>query len=219
MYIYYIYMKYTVAELKKICKSKGIKGYSKMKKAELMKHCLKSKSPAKKKTPKKKKRVLPKFVTGKSPPKKKVQKKKVQKKKSPGVKSLTRALPKDIRNILKKQVHGVEYLKYKKAYKDLSEGEFWDTLSGDEQLSPKFIEHYKNKLDWEVMSEWQDLPEKLLLKYKNKVDWNVIRYHNYTFSDSFLQKVKNKVNWRMIKDTQNLSDKTEKKFSKYLNKY
>ncbi len=39
--------KYTVVELKKICKSKGIKGYSKMKKAELMKHCLKSKSPAK----------------------------------------------------------------------------------------------------------------------------------------------------------------------------
>jgi len=40
--------KYTVAELKKICKEKGIKGYSKLKKAELMKHCLKTKTPIKK---------------------------------------------------------------------------------------------------------------------------------------------------------------------------
>ena len=147
--------KYTVVELKKICKSKGIKGYSKMNKAELMKLCLKSKTPARKK------RVLPKFVTGKSPKvskkvSKKVPKKKVQKKKSPGVKSITRALPKDIRNIVKEQVRGKEYLKYKKTYKDLSEAEFWDTLSGDEQLSPEFIEQYKDKLDWEVMSEWQD---------------------------------------------------------------
>ena len=32
--------KYTIPQLIKICKSKGIKGYSKMRKAELMKHCL-----------------------------------------------------------------------------------------------------------------------------------------------------------------------------------
>ena len=68
--------KYTVIELRKICKSKGIKGYSKLKKAELMKHCLKSiskkpksisKKPKKivkkkKSLPKRKKRVLPSFV-------------------------------------------------------------------------------------------------------------------------------------------------------------
>lgn len=30
---------YTVVQLKKICKNKGIKGYSKMKKAELIKYC------------------------------------------------------------------------------------------------------------------------------------------------------------------------------------
>ncbi len=48
--------KYTVVELKKICKTKGIKGYSRMKKAELMKHCLKkTPSPQKKKIVKKKK--------------------------------------------------------------------------------------------------------------------------------------------------------------------
>lgn len=35
--------KYTVVELRKICKNKGIKGYSKMKKAELMKYCLETK--------------------------------------------------------------------------------------------------------------------------------------------------------------------------------
>jgi hypothetical protein len=42
--------KYTVVELKKICKSKGIKGYGKMRKAELLKVCLKinkSKTPNK----------------------------------------------------------------------------------------------------------------------------------------------------------------------------
>ena len=33
--------KYTVVELKKICKTKGISGYSKMKKEELIKHCVK----------------------------------------------------------------------------------------------------------------------------------------------------------------------------------
>ena len=32
--------KYTVVQLRKICKEKGIKGYSKLKKAELLKHCL-----------------------------------------------------------------------------------------------------------------------------------------------------------------------------------
>lgn len=36
--------KYTVIELRKICKEIGIKGYSKMKKEELMKHCLKEKT-------------------------------------------------------------------------------------------------------------------------------------------------------------------------------
>ena len=47
--------KMTVTELKKICKSKGVKGYSKMKKAELVKVCLKTMSPTKKtKTPAKK---------------------------------------------------------------------------------------------------------------------------------------------------------------------
>ena len=44
--------KITVVELKKICKRKGIKGYSKMKKATLLKHCKKSPSP-KKPSPKK----------------------------------------------------------------------------------------------------------------------------------------------------------------------
>jgi len=39
---------YTVAELKKICKEKGIKGYSKMNKSQLMKQCTGSKTPAKK---------------------------------------------------------------------------------------------------------------------------------------------------------------------------
>jgi len=39
----------TVAEMKKMCKAKGIKGYSKMTKAQLYKKCL-GKSPPKKKT-------------------------------------------------------------------------------------------------------------------------------------------------------------------------
>jgi hypothetical protein len=51
---------YTVVELKKICKDKGIKGYSKMRKAELMKHCLEKKSI--KKTPVKKTVVKKKVV-------------------------------------------------------------------------------------------------------------------------------------------------------------
>ncbi len=72
--------KYTVIKLKKICKSKGIKGYSKMKKAELMKHCLQKtpvkKSPLKKKVPKKK--ALKKKVLKKKALKKKVLKKKAK---------------------------------------------------------------------------------------------------------------------------------------------
>jgi hypothetical protein len=44
----------TVKELRKICKEKGIKGYSKLKKAELIKLCMSSnpKTPKKPKTPK-----------------------------------------------------------------------------------------------------------------------------------------------------------------------
>ena len=42
--------KYTVVELRKICKSKGIKGYSKMKKAELLKHCVGEKQQTTKKS-------------------------------------------------------------------------------------------------------------------------------------------------------------------------
>lgn len=40
--------KYTVKELKKICKEKGIKGYSKLRKAELLKYCLKKQETKKK---------------------------------------------------------------------------------------------------------------------------------------------------------------------------
>jgi hypothetical protein len=109
-----------------------------------------------------------------------------------------------------------EYNNYRKEYKELSETDFWNTISGDKKLSPKFIEYFKDKLNWKNISEWQDLPEKLLLKYKNKIIWNRVRYFNYTFSDSFLQKAKNEVDWRRIRNEQFLSEKTEKKFQKYL---
>ena len=109
-----------------------------------------------------------------------------------------------------------EYNNYRKEYKELSETDFWNTISGDEELSPKFIEYFKDKLNWKDISEWQDLPEKLLLKYKNKIIWNRVRYFNYTFSDSFLQKAKNEVDWRRIRNEQFLSEKTEKKFHKEL---
>ncbi len=46
-----MFKKYTVKELKQICREKGIKGYSKLRKAELMKHCLEN--IEKKKIPKK----------------------------------------------------------------------------------------------------------------------------------------------------------------------
>tara|TARA_B100001971_G_C18106058_1_gene491563 strand:- start:52 stop:930 length:879 start_codon:yes stop_codon:yes gene_type:complete len=48
--------KYTVIELKKMCKHKGIKGYSKLRKKELMKKCLGLPPPSE--TPKKKKKRL-----------------------------------------------------------------------------------------------------------------------------------------------------------------
>jgi hypothetical protein len=51
--------KYTVIQLKKICKEKGIKGYSKMKKAELMKHCLDKKSVSPRKSPLQKQKKSP----------------------------------------------------------------------------------------------------------------------------------------------------------------
>ena len=47
----------TVAELKKICKSRGIKGYSKLKKKELEKLCLTSEAYEKKKSPAKAKKA------------------------------------------------------------------------------------------------------------------------------------------------------------------
>lgn len=52
--------KYTVAQLKKICKDKKIKGYSKLKKGQLVKKCLdgKSPSPAKPEAPKEKKMTV-----------------------------------------------------------------------------------------------------------------------------------------------------------------
>ncbi len=77
--------KYTVVELKKICKSKGIKGYSKLRKAELMKHCLKSKSPAKKSPPKK---IKKKIVKKKKPKKKIIKKIPINKKNMDSLKSI-----------------------------------------------------------------------------------------------------------------------------------
>lgn len=82
--------KYTVAELKKICKEKGIKGYGKLKKEQLMKHCLKEKTPAKK------------------TPVKKTPAKKTPVKKSPSVKSIVKKMPKDLKGIIKGMVKDVE---------------------------------------------------------------------------------------------------------------
>ena len=64
--------KYTVAELKKICKNNGIKGYSKMKKAELMTHCLNDNSQI----PNSKK-IVKKIIKKKKSPVKKVLIKKI----------------------------------------------------------------------------------------------------------------------------------------------
>ena len=74
--------KLTVVQIKKICKEKGIKGYSKMKKAELEKVCL-GKSPVKKESVKKTKKT------------------KKTKKGSPSVESLVKTLPKELKGIIK----------------------------------------------------------------------------------------------------------------------
>ena len=84
-------MKYTISELKKICKDNGIKGYSKINKKnkeEFIKKCLKFEKP---KLPKRKPKTKKKVSIKKTPPKK--------------VKTPKKIAPKDVFlkwNILKK---------------------------------------------------------------------------------------------------------------------
>jgi len=179
---------YTVVQLVKICKEKGIKGYSNMNKSQLMKHCLGSKTPVKK-TPKSK------------TPAKKTPVRKTPKSKKPAMDDL----PTELEDIITGMKKDMEYVEKVEAEKDRllkrSNGS-WLKISKSYDLSEKFMRVYSKKLRWTQISMQQKLSRKFLNDYKNKIDWKLFASYNKYITPEILQAFPEKINRiRVINNT------------------
>lgn len=177
---------YTVVQLTKICKEKGIKGYSKLNKAQLMKQCLDSKTPVKK-TPKSK------------TPAKKTPLRKTPKSKKPAMDDL----PSELEGIITGMKKDMEYVEEVEAEKDRllkrSKGS-WLKISKSYDLSEKFMRVYSKKLNWTQISMQQKLSRKFLNDYKNKIDWKLFASYNKYITPEILQAFPGKINRIRVKN-------------------
>ncbi|ALN97805.1 tryptophan repeat gene family protein [Bacillus phage vB_BpuM-BpSp] len=81
----------------------------------------------------------------------------------------------------------------------------WILISGGQDLSEKFIEKYKDKIEWTRFSQFSILDESIIEKYCDLVDWWCIStYQN--LSEEFIKKYFNKLDVRGISYHQNLSE-------------
>jgi hypothetical protein len=69
----------------------------------------------------------------------------------------------------------------------------WSKVTKTQNLSIRFIEEFKDKLDWYVGSKYLNLNEKLICQFQNKVNWYLIfKYQQINFSKQFILKFLNK---------------------------
>jgi hypothetical protein len=73
----------------------------------------------------------------------------------------------------------------------------------EEELE-KYINSF-NVVHWYWISIYQDLSERFIEKFKEKLDWYYISWHQ-TLSELFIEKYKNKVDWYHISRYQKLSE-------------
>jgi hypothetical protein len=107
-----------------------------------------------------------------------------------------------------------QYNKYKDVNKNVNvlmrrDGRVRVSISLFSNLSEKFIEKYKDKVDWWDISFRQNLSEKFIEKFENEVKWDWISKYQ-ELSEIFIEEHKDKVNWRYILLYQELSPQIQK---------
>ena len=88
--------------------------------------------------------------------------------------------------------------------------EVWKHINTARNLTDKFMEEYKNKLDWRDISIFQDLDEESIDKFKDKLDWREI-VKNQKLSQEFIEKHIKKIDFRVLIENQKISEKLIKK--------
>lgn len=227
--------KYTIIQLKAECKKKGIKGYSKINKKnkeEFIKKCLKFEKPKLPKRKPKTKKILPKELKIKK--KKKIIKKE-RTPKSLSLGSLMKALPKDIKNIVKDKKKQMDKGEIKNFYKDLRKKMKKldnNKFSERELIDMRFI--FDNRLNtfnsppsitddndfvlyenWKKISRNRILSEDFIRMFRDKVHWpSISKYHK--LSEKFIREFKDFVDWETISLYQKLSEKFIREFEDYV---
>lgn len=80
----------------------------------------------------------------------------------------------------------------------------WYLISMRQNLSDDAIRTFHDKLNWDEMSMYQTLSEDIIREFQDKVNWYRISFHQH-LSEEFIMEFKDKVHWKYILETQNLS--------------
>ena len=73
----------------------------------------------------------------------------------------------------------------------------WHSIAVYQQLSPEFLEEFRDRLNWGHVSQWQVLSEETIRRFQNYVIWPLICQFQ-RLSEDFIAEFADRVSWELV---------------------